>query len=163
MTKIYITIILFYSLVGSRLICAHDEVERKGWNVAVGLAALGGCDKDYIYKDNGDLIDSERFCFALPVLDFSFGYGISRQVQINLQTKSLFLAGLIGIEGQYYFHDEAETGYIYAGAMKAYALGYGTSPEVVGSLGIGYAKNHAEYEIGIVGKDIITMSVKYVF
>jgi len=154
-------------MVLSTIASADEFTDRTGWNFGVGIAALAGCDKENDYTDENGVVDKgEHFCLVIPVLDLSVGYGFTPQFKMSLETKSLLAIGIIGLKAQYYTKDKKDTMYWYAEAETPYFIGGFEGKHAVGSIGIGYAKGHAEYDVGLLltGKDTgLVLSAKYNF
>ena len=160
----YKFIILFVVIVCNTIVFAQDDVlERKDFNFAMGIALLSGCGSSMDEAQNSR--EKTRFCIAVPTLNLSAGYNFTPQLKVNLETQTLMVGGFVGIEAQYYIKDEVNSMYVYTGAMKGYMLDVGFS-ETLGSFGVGYVKEHMEYEVGIAGKSadvFLNLSLKYMF
>lgn len=139
---------------------------REGLSYGLGLSVMGGCWKEEIYDDIGNVIGHENLqCLAFPFPNVSVGYGFSPQFKLNLESKTFFLAGTLELKGQYYLKNEQDTFYLHGGIMGIYAIDYGVSG-AAGELGIGYAKGHMEYELGVIhpsSDPLFFLSAKYIF
>ena len=160
----YKFIILFVVIVCNIIVFAEDDVlERKDFNFGMGIALLSGCGSSM--DEPEDSGEKTKFCLAVPTLDLSVGYNFTPQLKVNLETETLMVGGFVGIEAQYYIQDEVNSMYVYTGAMKGYMLDAGFS-ETLGSFGVGYVKEHMEYEVGVVGQNtdvFVDLSLKYMF
>jgi len=159
--------IILCLIIYNTSIFASDNVNREGFSFAAGMALIGGC-IDTLEIDNENNEKDDEFCIPIPLVDLSVGYGFTPQLKVNLEMQSLLIGGFVGVEAQYYINDEyaVDSMYVYAGAMQAYIIDDGFSSTTLGSIGVGYAKEHMEYEIGVVGaqgKALLNLSGKYMF
>ena len=150
-----------------------SEVEifegREGFKFGLGVVAIGGCEKEEIWDEAGNFVDTERFCGALPLLDLEIGYNISNQFGLSLDLKTLLLASVMGIKAKYYMEDARDTAFIsLTGGALNEGGGHGPFVGSYNHIEYGYAYGGNEFSIGLGvpygDKDILVhVSYKYIF
>jgi len=154
-------------MIQTIIISAGENVNREGLHFGAGIAVLGGQVTETTI-DTLNNINKKKFFTAIPTLDVSIGYGFTPQFKINLTTQTLLVGGLLNLESQYYINNEINTMYVHAGITKAYnTKNYDSfSNKIAGSIGVGYAHNHMEYDISIGNSGSamwFTLSANYLF
>jgi len=167
MKKIYKKGVLFV-LLWTQIEAHEEQIDRSGFSFGMGMNVIAGCEKDDIYDEESNIVDTDTYCGALPFVNLSLGYGITPQTKLNLELKTLIFAGALELKTQYYVENREDTIYWYGGAGVLYAVGHGADTWAVGDLGVGYAKGHTEYEIGIMKTSgsqapMLTLGIKYAF
>ena len=141
---------------------------RQGFKFGLGVAALGGCEKEEIW-DKENFVGTKRSCEALPLLDLEIGYNISNQFGLSLDVKTLLLLSAMGIKAKYYMEDARDTAFV---SITGGALNVGNVHSgFIGSynnIEYGYAYGGNEFSIGVGvlygDKDtLVHVSYKYIF
>ena len=151
-----------------------SEVEifegREGFKFGLGVVVVGSCWKEEEWDEKGEnIVDRERYCGALPLLDLELGYNISNKFGLSLDMKTLIIGSLVGIKAKYYMQDAKDTAYV---ALTGGALGSGNAHGgFVGSynnIEYGYAYGKKEFSIGVGvpygDRDVLVhVGYKYIF
>ena len=131
-----------------------SEVEifegREGFKFGLGVAALGGCEKEEIW-DKENFVGTKRSCGAMPLLDLEIGYNISNQFGLSLDVKTLLLVSVMGIKAKYYMEDARDTAFV---SLTGGALDVGGGHSGPGAISYnhvsyGYAYGGNEFSIGV--------------
>jgi len=129
----------------------ESMIDRTGYHIGVG--------------GSGFLFVNEPM--LIPTFDLSLEYGLTPQSTILFEHHGYLIAGLVSLEYKYYLQESVNTFYLKGGAIGAYALDYGAEINTgVFKVGAGYAWNHLECDISVVGDstDIVPIvSVRYKF
>jgi len=129
----------------------ESSIDRTGYHTGIGGSA-------FMFTDEP---------FMIPTFDVTLEYGLTPQSTILLEHHGYFVAGLVSLEYKYYLQDAANTFYVKGGAIGAYALDYGAEINTgVFKVGVGFAWNHLESDISIIGDSaeiIPVLSVRYKF
>ena len=166
--KRYILMGLMVCLLPTTKLCAEEKIDRTGVSFGLGVSVIGGCwrEDDYYNEETKRMEKFDTECLAFPIVDISLGYGFTPQFKMSFETQTFFVVGLAELKGQYYLKDEKDTYYVHAEVLTPYAIDtnyLGTT----GGFGIGYAKGHAEYELGVIlvpsEAPILSLGVKYMF
>ena len=131
-----------------------SEVEifegREGFKFGLGIAALGGCEKEEILDEEGNFVDTEKYCEALPWLDLEIGYNISNQFGVSLDVKTLLLVSTMGIKAKYYMKDARDTAFIsLTGGVLNVGNGHSGFIGSYNHIEYGYAYGKNEFSIGV--------------
>lgn len=159
----YTYIIIQFLIIFNIEVSAQEVLERKDFSFGMGMALLSGCGSGT--EEVNSIKEKTKFCIAIPTLDLSVGYHFTPQVKVNFEVQTLMVGGFVGVEAQYYINDKVESAYVYTGATRGYMLEEGFS-QTLGNIGVGYAKEHMEYEVGVMGKNadvLVDLSIKYMF
>ena len=124
---------------------------REGFNFGLGVVVVGGCEKKEIWDEEGNFVDTEKNCGALPLLDLEIGYNISNQFGVSLDMKTLLIGSLIGIKAKYYMQDERDTAFV---SLTGGVLDVGGGHSGPGAISYnhvsyGYAYGGNEFSIGV--------------
>jgi len=143
---------------------------REGFKFGIGVVALGGCTQEETWDEEGkNVIDTEKSCGAVPLLDMEIGYNTSNQFGVSLDVKTLILASLVGIKAKYYLHNQKDTAFI---SLTGGALDVGNVHSgFIGSYnnvewGYAYGQNEFSLGVGIAYGDsdvMVHLNYKYMF
>jgi len=129
----------------------ESKIDRTGYHTGLGGSGFLFTDEPII----------------LPTFDLTLEYGMTHQSTLLLEHHGYFIAGLVALEYKYYLENDRDTFYVMGGAVGAYALDYGGELDTgVFKAGLGYAWNHVESDITVIGDstDIVpTLTVRYKF
>ena len=127
------------------------SIDRTGYHTGIG----------------GTVVAFDGEPYVLPAFDLSLEYGMTRQSTLLLEHHGFFVGGLLALEYKYYMQDTRDTFYVMAGGVGVYAVGYGGELNTgVYKAGIGYAWNHVESDINVIGDSTGgtgMLSVRYKF
>jgi len=158
--------ILITMIALSTLVSATESIDRTGWGLGLGGTGIAYCFTEKAHTDEHNVVTDEDICGALPFLDLSLGYGFTPHHKVSLELKNFLVAGYIGLKTQYYLEDMVNTFYAYAELGIMYAKGYGMGTGAATSIGVGYAKGHTEYDVGVMllrNDPIFVFTAKYLF
>jgi len=167
--KRYIAIGIFV-IVGLTDLVAYDEIDREGFKFGIGVVGVGGCDTVDVWDEKEEnIVGTKRDCGGLPLVDMTLGYGLTPQIELSLDVKTLLLISLVGIKTKYYMHDTRDTAFLSltGGVVK---VGGAHSPGVISynhiEYGYAYGKNEVTIGVGTVyGENnvVFHLGYKYMF
>jgi len=167
MKKIFILLALYQSIQATEI---ETFKGREGFKFGLGVVVVGSCYEEEIWDEKGEnIISTNKYCGALPILDMEIGYNISKQFGLSLDVKTLLLGSFVGMKAKYYMQNARDTAFISitGGTLN---VGGGHSPGVSSYNNIewGYAYGDNEFSVGAGvpygDKDMLVhVSYKYMF
>ena len=150
--KKYIFTSVLVVIVTSTQLFAHEEIDREGFNFGIGVVAIGGCEKIETWDEKGEnIVDRERYCGAIPLLDMTLGYGFTSQFELSLDMKTLIIGSLVGVKAKYYMQDARDTSFLsLTGGVLDVGGGHsGPGASSYNNIEWGYAYGKKEFSIGV--------------